>query len=55
MGGTIESTILKAAEIHGNDENGSLTIYNATKGITFKNKFEDDSEEEVFSIGQEGL
>lgn len=59
VGGEIKGSDIYAARIHGwNDEDDSiaaLTIYDTTKGISFKTKNENDIDVETFSIGADGL
>ena len=50
-GGTITGAEIYTAKIYGNDEFGALSIYDASKGISFKSR----EDTEVFSIGNMGL
>ena len=59
-GGDIRGADLYTARIHGDDINGALTIYNTAanenKGIVFKSKSQNDSDEiTTFLIGSDGL
>ena len=52
VGGVISGATIKAATIYGTGDDPSLTLYDATKGISFKTESEN---KEIFSINASGL